>query len=65
MKETKEGRTTTKKDTKTTVVDIAAHRTGPDSIYAPQNPWSVKTARREATTKRCIVFSKEYNMWIE
>ena len=47
------------------VVDNAEHRTGPDSIYAPQNPWSVETAIREDPTKRCVVFRKEYNMWIE
>ena len=51
MKETNEDRTTTKKDIKTTVVDNAEHRTGLDSIYAPQNPWSVEIARREDTTK--------------
>ena len=64
-KETKEDQTTTKKDIKTTVVDNAEHRTGPDNIHAPQNPWSEEIARREDTTKRGVVFSKEYNMWIE
>ena len=53
LKETKEDRTTTKKDIKTTILDNAEHRTRPDSIYAPQNPWSVEIARREDTTKRC------------
>ena len=59
MKGTKEDRTiTTKEDIKTTVVDNAEHRTGSDSLYAPQNPWSVEIARREDTTKRCAVFPK-------
>ena len=56
--ETKEDRTTTKRDKKTTVVDNAVHRTGPHSIYARQNPQSVESAR-EDTTKKCVVFSKE------
>ena len=64
MEETKD-RTTTTKDIKATVVDNAQHRNGPDSIYAPQNPRSVETARREETTKRCVVVPKKYNMWIE
>ena len=59
MKGTKEDRTTTtKEDIKTTVVDNGEHRTGSDSLYALQNPWGVEIARREDTTKRCVVFPK-------
>ena len=56
MKETKEDRTATKKDIKTTVVDNVEHRTGPDSMYVQQKRWSVEIARSGETSKRCVVF---------
>ena len=49
MKETKEDRTSTKKDIKTTVADNVGSRNRPDSIFVPQNQWSVEIARRGDT----------------
>ena len=64
-KEIKEDRITTKKDTKTTDADNAEHQTGPDNTKVPQNRWTAEIARREDTTRRCVVSLEEYNMWRE
>ena len=62
-KETKEDRTITKNDTKTTDADNAEHQTGLDNIFVPQNRWSVETARKGATMRRCAAFPEECNIW--
>ena len=64
-KDTKEDRTTTKKDIKTTLAGNAEHQTGLDNTSAAKNPWSAETARREDVTKQCAASPEENNMWIE
>ena len=58
MREIKEDRTTTKKNTKITIADNAEHQTGQDNIYVPQRPLNAEIVRRGDITKRCAVSPK-------